>query len=315
VATTDGAAQGERAALELLAGLLPHPSGRDVWFGDDAAVLSRPSGERLLFATDCVVAGVHFDDRWSSVADAGWKVMSANVSDIAAMGGTPIAAVVAVAGPIAGELEALYGGLLDAAVHYGCPLVGGDLSAGSELVISIAVLGTAEDPAPVLRSGAHAGEPLFVTGALGASAAGLRALRADPASTGELARAHRRPVARLAEGRCAARAGATAMIDVSDGLGLDLDRLAVASRIGLSIDDVPVAPGATLEEALAGGEDYELVFAADDRQRVIAAFADAGLRAPIEIGRCSDDPGERRLGDGALAIAGFEHHLGSSPRP
>jgi thiamine-monophosphate kinase len=307
--------RGERAALEMLARVLPGAPPGETWFGDDAAVVRGPSGEQLLFAIDCVVSGVHFDLRWSSLPDVGWKVLSANVSDIAAMGGRPIAAVVAVAGPRAGELEPLYAGLIDAGGRYGCPVVGGDLSAGAELVVSVAVLGSAEGRPPVLRSGARPGDRLFVTGALGRSAAGLRLLAGDARSPDPLALAHRRPEARPAEGRTAALAGATAMIDVSDGLGIDLDRLATASKVGVQLDRVPIAEGATLEEALGGGEDYELVFAAPAPEAVLRAFSSAGLALPEEIGSCVEDASARRLGDAPLPITGFEHRLEEGAAP
>jgi thiamine-monophosphate kinase len=301
--------RGERAALETLARILPSAPPGEIWFGDDAAVLSRPSGEQLLLATDCVVAGVHFDPRISSLADVGWRVLAANVSDIAAMGGWALAVVAAVAGPRAGDLEPLYKGLVEAATHYGCPVVGGDLSSGSDLVVSVAILGSAGERPPVLRSGARPGDRLFVTGPLGRAAAGLRLLREDALCVGHLPLAHRRPEARPREGRAAAAAGATAMIDVSDGLGIDLDRLATASEVGLHLDRVPVAPGATLEEALGGGEDYELVFTAPLAAEVFRTFAAAGLAPPEEIGYCGPDPAVRHLADGPLPVTGFEHEL------
>lgn len=99
------------------------------------------------------------------------------------------------------------------------------------------------------------------------------------------------------------------MIDVSDGLGIDLDRLAVASGVGVVLDDVPVAAGATRDDALGGGEDYELVFAARDRGTVSSAFAAAGLRAPLRIGECVRDPAVRRIGDEPLEASGWEHRL------
>jgi thiamine-monophosphate kinase len=99
------------------------------------------------------------------------------------------------------------------------------------------------------------------------------------------------------------------MIDVSDGLGIDLDRLAGASGVGVVLDDVPVAAGATRADALGGGEDYELVFAAPDPERVSGAFAAAGLRAPSRIGECVTDPAVRRIGDEPLQASGWEHRL------
>ncbi len=163
------------------------------------------------------------------------------------------------------------------------------------------------------RRNARAGDQLFVSGPLGRSAAGLRALRAQAAggaaAPAGLAAAYRRPVARVAEGLAAAAAGATGMIDVSDGLGIDLDRLATASGVGIVLDDVPVAEGATREDALGGGEDYELVFAATDPGAVLHEFAKAGLREPIRIGECVPERATRRLGGELLEASGWEHRL------
>ena len=121
--------------------------------------------------------------------------------------------------------------------------------------------------------------------------------------------AYRRPAARLGEGLAASAAGATAMIDVSDGLGIDLDRLATASGVGVVLETVPVAEGASPEEALGGGEDYELVFAARNADAVLGAFEAAGLRRPIRIGACVADPAVRRFGTEPLPAAGWEHRL------
>lgn len=309
--------RGERAALDLLARLLPPPPVGQTWIGDDAAVLAPTGGAELLLATDCVVSGVHFDLERSSLEDVGWKALSVNVSDLAAMGGRPLAAVVAVAGASAAELEVLYVGLLEASARYGCPVVGGDLSSGPALVVSIAVLGVPVGAAPVLRSGASVGDVLFVTGPLGRSAAGMRLLNEvpdrDPGNEDDLVSAHRRPVARLREAAAAVAGGATAMIDLSDGLGLDLDRLASASRVGVELDGVPIARGATLEEALGGGEDYELCFAAPDGAALLEAFAARGLTGPVPIGRCVEDPSRRRLAGAPLRATGFAHRLKGEP--
>ncbi len=245
------AASGEFAAIERIRRLLPPPPDGDVWVGDDAAVVSMPGGERLLFAADCVVEGVHFDLDLVRPADVGWKALAVNVSDIAAMGGRPLQAVVTVVGAGGDLLDELMGGLAEAAVAFGCDVVGGDLSSGSCIVVSVAITGTPGDRGAVLRSRARAGDLIYVTGPLGRSAAGLRALQAgqrtgrgDETVDGLIA-AHRRPVARVAEGLAAAAAGATAMIDISDGLGIDLDHLATASAIGVALEAVPVADGAS----------------------------------------------------------------------
>ncbi|MDQ1439082.1 MAG: thiamine-monophosphate kinase [Acidimicrobiaceae bacterium] len=298
---------GEFEAIERLRRLLPSPPAGETWIGDDAAVVVAPLGG-LLLASDLVVAGVHADLSFVGLDDFGWKAMSVNVSDIAAMGGDPTHALVSVAGPPDIDLELLYEGIAEAVDAYGCPVVGGDLSSGAQLVVSVAVLGDAGSRPPVLRSGALPGDTIFVTGPLGSSAAGLEALREGRGHlVPALAAAHRRPIARVAEGRAARAAGATAMVDVSDGLAADLRHLADASGVGLALDHVPVAEGASLAQALGGGEDYELAFTATNAGHICASFAEAGLRQPIAIGRCTADPAERTLGDGELPSAGWQH--------
>lgn len=277
-----------------------------MWVGDDAAVLT--GAARLLFASDVLVEEVHFRRTLSSLADVGWKALATNVSDLAAMGATPLGAVVAIVGADRAGVEALFDGLLAAGATYDCPVVGGDLSDGPALVVSVAILGSASGP-PVLRSGGHPGDRLFLTGPTGAASLGLRLLLADPSASGSCVEAHRRPLARLREGRAAALGGATAMIDVSDGLGIDLDRLASASRVGVEIDAVPTADGATFDDAFAGGDDYELLFSAPDADLVATAFADAGLRPPVEFGRLVADAGVRTLEGRVFDPVGYAHEL------
>ncbi len=144
------------------------PRGQ-VWVGDDVALVPGPLGS-LLLASDAVVAGIHADLSLVGLDDLGWKALVANVSDVAAVGGRPLAAVVSVAGPL-GEVDVdlLYDGLLEASVAYGCPVVGGDLTSSPTLVVSVAIAGDggSASPGPVLRSGAQPGDRLFVTGPLG----------------------------------------------------------------------------------------------------------------------------------------------------
>jgi thiamine-monophosphate kinase len=163
------------------------------------------------------------------------------------------------------------------------------------------------------RDGARPGDQLFVTGPLGGSAAGLRILRTGRPPVGaevDAVERHRRPVARLAEGWVAARAGVSAMIDVSDGLALDVTRLAEASGVGVVLRHLPVAPAATEEEALGGGEDYELVMACPDGPGLVAAFAAAGLRPPLAIGVVTDEPGLVTWRGRRLPPTGWEHPWG-----
>jgi thiamine-monophosphate kinase len=286
-----------------------------VWIGDDAAVLGPVPG-RLVLTTDLSVVGVHADLGLIGLDDLGWRAMAAAASDVAAMGARSEAAVVAVAGPPTTDLDLLYEGVAAAAKAHRCPVVGGDLSTATELVVAVTVLGQVEGkPGPVLRSGAQAGDELFVTGPLGGAAAGLRALRAAAetrpgARTGghePLERAHRRPLARLDEGETARRAGARAMVDVSDGFLADLGHIADASAVGFRLDQVPVCPGATIDDALGGGEDYELVMATARPRQLLTAFAEAGLRTPIRIGTCTADRSERTLAGEPTIPLGWEH--------
>jgi len=299
----------ELEAIELLTRLVGPPVGDEVWIGDDAAVLHRPGG-RLLFATDLAAEGVHFDRRFGTLADLGWRVLVQNLSDIAAMGGRPRAAVAAVAGAELDELVEIYEGLLEASRRFRCPVVGGDLSDAAALNIAVAILGETGPAAPVLRRGGKPGETLFVTGALGAASAGLRELRADPSASSPCVGAFLRPEPRLAEGVAAADAGASAMIDVSDGFGIDLRRLADASGIGVLLDELPVAPGASFDEALGGGEDYELIFSVPEPARAVVTFAERGLRAPTRVGVTTADPAAFLLNGARLNPAGFAHRLG-----
>ncbi len=302
--------------------MLPGPTAAgETWIGDDAAVVAcrpGPSGDGwLLLAADTVVAGVHADLELTGLDDLGWKAVAASVSDIAAMGGEPGHALVTVAGPPGTRLDLLYQGVAAAAESFGCPVVGGDLTNAGDTVVTVAVTGRCPG-VPVLRSGARPGDAIWVTGPVGGAAAGLRLLTAARSASAAPGRdlpsdadyraavqAHARPVPQLAAGRAARSCGATAMIDVSDGLSADLDHIATESGVGIRLDTVPVHPAATLEEALSGGEDFALVFCAPESAAVAASFA--GLDTPVRVGRCTSDPSERTLGGEALPVGGWEH--------
>ena len=296
---------GEFDAIDRIARLLPGPPDGETWIGDDAAVVAAPVG-RLLLAADAVVAGVHADLSLTGLDDLGWKALAANVSDIAAMGGEPGYALVTVAGPANTDLVLLYRGLQEASVAFGCPVVGGDLTNAPVLVVTVAVTGSVDGP-PVLRSGARSGDEIWTTGPLGAAAHALAQLRAGTAGDTDGGAAHRRPRPRLAEGRAARILGATAMIDVSDGFVADLGHILDASGVGCLLDQLPVARGATREDALGGGEDYELVFTASPDRGVAGAFEAAGLAAPIRLGTCCADPAERTLEGAPLIATGWQH--------
>ncbi|MDR6865955.1 thiamine-monophosphate kinase [Microbacterium resistens] len=244
--------------------------------GDDAAVIAAPSGS-VVATTDTLVHGPDFRLAWSSGYDLGWKSAAVNLADVAAMGARPTALLVALAIPRempVSFVEQLADGLRDAcaALAPGCAVVGGDLTVSDVLTIAVTALGDLEGRAPVRRSGARVGDVVAVAGELGAAAAGLAVLfgrfrrdgepvPVDPSALGEgesaLLGAQLRPAPPIGLGPLAAVAGATAMMDVSDGLALDAGRLAGASGVTLALrrDALGTDPG----RALAGGEDHALL--------------------------------------------------------
>ncbi len=274
-------------------------------WGDDAAVLAALRAP-LVWCVDAGVAGVHLDVERFPLADLGYRTAVAALSDVAAMGARPLGVLVAICATGDADVVAIEREVVAAAATTGCTVVGGDLSASATTTVVVTALGDASEVRPVARAGARPGDAVLVTGPLGAAAAGWRARRegrelADPAVL-----AHRRPVVRAREGVTAARAGATAMLDVSDGLARDLRRLAVASHVGIEVTGVPTAPGATVDEALGGGEDYELVFTHPDPERVASAFRAEGLVAPLVLGRVV--AGEEVRRDGVpLPGVGWRH--------
>jgi thiamine-monophosphate kinase len=308
----------EFAAIARIRSRLPGPPDSDqTWIGDDAAVLPGPCGGHTLLAADTAVAGVHADLALTGLDDLGWKSLTAALSDLAAMGGEPGYSIVTVAAPPGTDLDLLYEGLAAAASTYRCPIVGGDLTAANVLVVTVAVTGGC-DGDPVLRRGARPGDSIWVSGPLGAAAAGLRWLRSRAAGDvvpgpfeepvrRNLIESHARPKPDFAAGRAARLGGARAMIDVSDGLAADIGHIAEASKVGIELDSVPVATGAGLDEALNGGDDYVLVFCAPDPDLIDAAFD--GLPPPILIGRCTADRTQMTLAGRPFAPVGWEHQF------
>jgi thiamine-monophosphate kinase len=263
---------GEEGLVELLRTRFPAPAGV-VGIGDDAAVLVRDEG-RTVITTDTLVESVDFDRGYFSGGDLGWKTLAVNLSDIAAMAARPTHAVATLSLPpdtTVGFVSGVMDGLHECAQRFHTYVVGGDISRSTVMSLGVTLLGTVEKP--VLRSGAQVGDAVCVTGSLGGSGGGLALLRNDPAAKGPLVERHLRPVPRVAEGRLLGDGGATAMIDVSDGLVADLYRLLLASRKGCSVrsERVPLDPGFTegsdpLPAALFGGEDFELLFTAPEER-------------------------------------------------
>ena len=246
-----------RARLPLTAPEALVPSG------DDAAVLAVPDG-RLVTSADLLLEGRHFRRDWSSARDVGHKAAAQNFSDIAAMGARPTSLLLSLVLP--GDMpvawvEEFADGVAAECAPLGVIVAGGDMVRGDVITISVTVFGTLEGRAPVLRSGARAGDRVCVAGRLGWSAAGLELLAAGTPGHSDFLLAHRRPSPPYAAGPQAARAGATAMLDVSDGLLADLLHMAVASGVAVDVDStlLPVAPGLRLDQVLTGGEDHALV--------------------------------------------------------
>lgn len=282
--------------------------------GDDAAVLRPPSGQELLLTTDTLVAGRHFPDEGFPPAALGHRTLAVNLSDIAAMGGTPAWALLALTLPEVREewIAAFADAFSGLAEHCDVALVGGNVARGP-LAVTATVAGFAATGEVLARGGARAGDALFVTGALGGGAAGLRALAAGaPADAPEVA-AYVRPEPRLRAGQTLASL-ANAAIDLSDGLAGDLAKLLEASGgLGaeLTSDAIPLAPGAALDDALGPSDDYELLFAVPES----AADAVAGLSVAdvgcvlTRIGCIAAAPGIRLNGRAvsARALGGYRH--------
>ncbi|MGH7325326.1 MAG: thiamine-phosphate kinase [Candidatus Rokuibacteriota bacterium] len=256
--------------------------GIRVGIGDDGAVLEPTAGATLIATTDLLLEDIHFRRRYAEPADIGWKSLAVNLSDVAAMGGRPRWALIALACPAATtmeEVEAFYGGLLALGAEHGVALVGGDTSSSpAGWFVNVTVLGETTG-APRRRSGARPGDVVAVTGTLGRAAAGLAVLDRSKAPAGvpadtlaDVTTAHLRPRPRVAEGQwLGAAEGVTAMIDLSDGLATDLTHVAQESGVGarVTVDRLPVAEstravaralgGDALAWATGGGEDYELL--------------------------------------------------------
>lgn len=264
---------GESAVLARIFPRLPAADAAIIGPGDDAAVIASPDG-RFVVTTDMMIHGPDFLLEWSSPHDLGWKAAASNLSDVAAMGARPTALVVAIAAPATAPvtlLEGIADGFRNACelLAPGCGVVGGDLSVSSVLTISVTAFGDLKGRAPVLRSGAMPGDVVAVSGPLGAAAEALRLLFAEAMTEGgapdaalaaslrDRTGAQLAPTPPIADGPVAALAGATSMIDLSDGLALDASRVAKAS--GCAFDFDSVALGADPELALGGAEDHSLL--------------------------------------------------------
>lgn len=322
---------GEFGLIDRLIAHLPEPGDvlrPIVGVGDDAAVV-RCDGP-LVLATDMLVEGRHFRLEMIEAADLAYKALASNVSDLAAMGAIPSHALLSLALPDRVDLpwfDRFAEGLAEACSALGVAIVGGDTTGGDVLVMSVALTGSLPVGRAVLRCGAHPGDLVCVTGTLGGSAAGLRLLLGRHAGgvgfeahSQPLMRVHNRPHPRVCEGLAAARAGASAMIDISDGLLADLGHIAEASGVAIDVDSalVPVNPHIppvaealgldALECALTGGEDYELAITiASDRLPRLRELIEAGGTPLTVIGAVCEGCGVTVAGEPHVGSAGWDH--------
>jgi thiamine-monophosphate kinase len=285
---------GERALIERIRALLPPaPSWLVVGIGDDAAVAQMDRGALTVLTTDALVEGVHFDRRFSTPADIGYKALAVNLSDLAAMGAAPRIALLSLMLPAnlsVADVEEMVSGLAALAKTAGVTIAGGNITRSpGPLVIDVTAIGAAKPRKVLTRSGGGAGDELYVTGRIGAGAAGLGWLQAhgtSPASEpedeaiGECVQRHRRPEPRTRLGMLLGRGrAASACMDLSDGLADAVRQVAAASGVGARVDAqaLPVHPGAArwfeahgqdaVRASLAGGDDYELLIAVPRRRR------------------------------------------------
>ncbi len=299
--------RGEAEIIRFLAERFRAGGAVRVGIGDDAAVLAGDARRDWVLTTDLLVENVHFVRRWQPPRAVGWKALARSLSDVAAMGARPIAALVALALPAdtpTAWVKEFFRGIDVLARRFDVRVVGGDLSSALLVVADVQVLGEVEKGRALLRSGARPGDLLFASGTLGLSQLGLLHLRAGGASAQPLLkralRAHFYPWPRVALARALQRYRPSALIDLSDGLSTDLHHLCEASRVGaclfaarLPAVDVPAPLARRLhitgaELALHGGEDYHLLFTLPrSRPRLPEKLAGAKLTA---IGEITRDP-------------------------
>jgi thiamine-monophosphate kinase len=286
----------ERSLIAAIRARVPaDPSWLPIGIGDDAAVAQPERGALEIFTTDCVIEGVHFDRRFSAPGDVGWKALAVNLSDIAAMGGTPRLALLSVALPessFESDLQGIVDGFLALAADARVTLAGGNISRSpGPLIVDVTAVGFGRPRRILTRAGAKPGDDIYVTGAIGAARAGLGYLGKEAKENegtketkeqgiAECVQRHLRPEPRVRFGALLGRnRAATACMDLSDGLADGVRQICEASGVGAAIDaaSLPIPDAARtwferagrdpIVEAVAGGDDYELVFTAPRRAR------------------------------------------------
>jgi thiamine-monophosphate kinase len=301
---------GPGAEFDLVRTLLTQWGKAAQRIGDDAAIIDVPRGERLVVSTDTSVEGIHFQRDWLSSFEIGYRATAASLSDLAAMAARPLGILIALTLPKGDKDEAreFATGIREGASAVMCPIVGGDLSSGSDLSLTITALGSAARP--LARSGAKPGQSVYVTGRLGGPASAVRAWRAGKEPNESDRARFASPVPRIEPAIALTERGATSGIDISDGLTADLSHVAAASKVGIEIDadSIPRVEGVTATQAASSGEEYEIVVTApkiDTRQ-----FSEEFGLELTEIGRVvAGAPGVTLLQGGKpiTAPAGFDH--------
>jgi len=300
---------GEDALVALFTPRLPTTSAALLGPGDDAAVLSLEGD--LVVSSDVLVENRHFRREWSTASDVGFRAAMQNLADIDAMGAVPIALQITLAAPPRTDVEWVLDfadGLREACEPYDVGVVGGDLSGGEEITVSVTAMGDTKGRSPVRRSGARVNNVVAVSGSLGAAMAGYHQLENGLAIDAESVDLFLRPRPRIGAGIEAADARATSMMDISDGLLMDLGRIARASNIGIAIEAerVPIHPSVTrvagmvvgnpLDWALTGGEDHHLVATFPPRSDLPRGWVPIGLVTRAHEGVLVDGKAPSRWG-------------------
>lgn len=277
--------------------------------GDDCAILRPRAKQDLVFTCDFVLEGRHFARETHSAADIGYKALARSLSDIAAMGGEPVFFLVSLAVPFESRsawIGGFYRGLLACAATYNIVLAGGDLARFGKIAADVTCCARVPRGKALLRSGAKSGDAIYVTGELGGAALGLATRR------GKAWRRHLRPEPRIEAGILLRRLGVSSAMDISDGLSSDLHRMCMASGAAADIDEkLPIAPGASIEQALHGGDDYELLFTAPKRLKVPERVV--GVRVTRIGVITSGPPGLIRFQGARLLPGGYDHFDNAPP--
>ncbi|HEY5219134.1 MAG TPA: thiamine-phosphate kinase [Gemmatimonadaceae bacterium] len=303
-------AMGQGAEFDAIRRLLDQWGPHSVGAGDDAALLDVPAGERLAVSVDTTLEGIHFRRTWITPVEIGYRAVTGALSDLAAIGAAPLGVLVAIVLPETwrDRLSEIAEGIGMAVSDAETRVLGGNMSSGGELSVTTTVLGHVH--AALERDHVQVGDTLYVTGQLGGAGAALAAFVAGRAPAPDYRERFVHPVARLAEGRWLAAAGATAAIDISDGLVADAGHLAAASAVGISIDlhAVPLTAGVTPRDALASGEEYELLVAAPHALDTQAFHARFGVELTRIGDAVADHPGTVEVLDRGRRVAAARGH-------